>query len=117
MTGRDVLTSAARYWKSSPHEAFHGTDCPMDKTIETLENRVEALEREVEQLKAAQSSPAPKANWIDDIYGIFADDPGFVEMVELGAQYRERDRAKARQTAKRKNRARPRLEPSVRTRA
>lgn len=89
----------------------------MDKTIETLENRVEALEREVEQLKAAQSSPAPKANWIDDIYGIFADDPGFVEMVELGAQYRERERAKARQTAKRKNRARPRLEPSVRTRA
>lgn len=90
----------------------------MDKTTETLEQRVEALEREVEQLKAAAATPAPKPNdWIDDIYGIFADDPGFEEMVELGAQYRERDRAKARQSVKRKNRARPRLEPSVRTRA
>lgn len=71
--------------------------------IETLIARIEALEAEVSHLKQqlAQSLSAngkeagnKSGDWVDKIYGSFANDPGFDEMVELGRKYRESLRPK-----------------------
>ncbi|GEM_PF-1712878 len=72
-------------------------------TIEALMARTEALEVEVAQLKQ-QLAQAIRSNgkeagvasgdWVEKIYGSFADDPGFDEVVELGRKYRESLRPK-----------------------
>ena len=65
-----------------------------------LETRLAVLEAEVAQLKqnttTAPNNGAASADWLDKIYGVFADDPIFDEVVELGRQYRESLRPKAR---------------------
>jgi hypothetical protein len=58
----------------------------------TLKERVEALERQMQELT---SPPARKKDWRKTI-GMSANDPVFDEMVELGRQYREADRARAK---------------------
>ena len=60
----------------------------------TLEQRVLALEREVEALKqkpvARADLPVVSKEW-DKTFGAFANDPGFDEMVRLGKEIREQD--------------------------
>ena len=69
-------------------------------TVAQLEERLVALERTVDELKAhlARTTP-PRRWWVEDA-GRFADDPVFDEMVRLGRAYREslrpRDRKRKR---------------------
>ena len=73
----------------------------------SLEDRVAALEAEVEQLKARlrahqdEKRQEGKQHPIDKIYGAFRGDPHFKEAMDLGRKYRESLRPKPR-TGKRK---------------
>lgn len=72
-----------------------------------LESRVTTLETEVTQLKMQRG--APVEDWVDQIYGLFADYPDFDEVVRLGREYRESLRPKTVKkkgvkTAKRRDR-------------
>jgi hypothetical protein len=74
--------------------------------VQEIELRVAALENEVARLKEQVERAAPsQGDWLDDIYGAFADDPHFEEAMRLGREYRESLRPKAprkpaRKTAK-----------------
>jgi len=62
--------------------------------VSLLEMRLESLEAEVAQLKRQSSLPAeqktePKQDWVNLIYGAFADYPDYDKVVELGRKYRE----------------------------
>lgn len=64
-----------------------------------IELRVAALEAEVAHLKEQVEKSVPaKRDWLDAIYGAFANDPHFEEAMRLGREYRESLRHK---TAKR----------------
>ena len=65
----------------------------------TLKDRVEILERKIEQLSAA---PIRNKDW-RRTFGMSADDPGFDEMIELG----RKARATANRQKKPGTRARP----------
>lgn len=59
-------------------------------TTPTLEQRVAALERMVQELKAQPSSTIePTDPWWLKGQGRFANDPVFDEIVRLGAEYRQ----------------------------
>ena len=53
---------------------------------QTLEERMQALEKKVSELVAQQSSKK-KGSW-QDTFGLSRDDQGFQEMVHLGQEYR-----------------------------
>lgn len=56
--------------------------------IQTLEQRMEELEKKVASL-SARSAPLPhKKDWRRTI-GLFANDPDFDEAVRLGREYRD----------------------------
>ena len=62
--------------------------------VSLLEMRLESLEAEVAQLKRQSSLPAeqkkePKQDWVNLIFGAFADYPDYDKVVELGRKYRE----------------------------
>ena len=59
---------------------------------ETLEQRVAALEAEVESLKERLPATEPPAPWWQQISGIFKDDPMFDEAMRLGREWRESER-------------------------
>jgi hypothetical protein len=55
-----------------------------------IEHRVAALEAEVARLKKKLEKAYPsQGDWLDEIYGAFADDPHFEEAMRLGREYRE----------------------------
>jgi hypothetical protein len=55
---------------------------------QTLEQRIEELERKVVELTAEAPSSSPKKDpW--RTFGIFQNDPDFEEAVRLGREYRE----------------------------
>lgn len=59
-------------------------------TSETLEARLTALETEMAQLKQRlDQEPVSKTHWVDQIFGIFADDPLFEEAVRYGREWRD----------------------------
>lgn len=52
--------------------------------------RVAALEAEVAQMKEQLAKPTPvQGDWLDDIYGVFANDPIYEKAMKLGREYRE----------------------------
>jgi hypothetical protein len=53
-----------------------------------LEQRVATLEEKVSQLKRLLQQSAKHKDW-QKTFGMFADDPGFEEMVSRGREYRE----------------------------
>jgi hypothetical protein len=55
---------------------------------QTLEQRVEELEKKVAELSAEQSGAIRKKDWRRTI-GIFKNDPDFEEAARLGREYRE----------------------------
>ena len=71
-----------------------------------LESRVAALEAEVGRLKEQLGKPpGSQGDWLDEIYGVFANDPIYEEAMRLGREYRESlrpnaARKPARKTAK-----------------
>jgi len=57
---------------------------------ETMEARVSALERELNQIKQLlRRKSGPVAPWWERIAGAFEDDPVFEQAMTLGRQYRE----------------------------
>ena len=60
---------------------------PMDN--QSLEKRVEVLEKEVAALKDAGERVTAKPDWHSRI-GKFKDDPGYDEAMRLGRRYRRR---------------------------
>lgn len=64
---------------------------------EKLEERVRALEAEMEQLKARlEEEDKKKEPWWKAISGTFANDPIYEEAMRLGRKYRESTRPKPR---------------------
>lgn len=62
---------------------------------ETFERRITILENEVARLRQElRSSVGNKKDWIDAIYGSFANDPDYDKAMELGRKYREAQRPK-----------------------
>ncbi len=63
-----------------------------------MEARIASLESEVKQLKDllknGQSTTAEKRDWLDDIWGSFANNPDYDKAMELGRKYRESLRPK-----------------------
>jgi hypothetical protein len=55
---------------------------------QTLEKRVEELEKQVAELSAVAGGVSCKKDWRRTV-GIFKDDPDFEEAVRLGREYRE----------------------------
>jgi hypothetical protein len=53
----------------------------------TVEERLAALEQQVEELKAKQNGSQLEGNWRSTV-GWAKDDPGYDEMASLGAEYR-----------------------------
>ncbi len=71
--------------------------------VQEIELRVAALEAEVARLKEQLEKVAPsKGDWLDEIYGAFANDPDFEEAMRLGREYRESLRPKANRKPVRK---------------
>lgn len=58
-------------------------------TIEQLEQRLGALEREVADLRSDMRPLRPFRDQ-RETFGLFADDPDFDEIVRLGREYRQR---------------------------
>ncbi len=69
-----------------------------------IEKRVAALEAEVARLKEKIEKGAnPNQDWLDKVWGAFADDPTFEEATRLGREWRESFRPKPAKKKKRKN--------------
>ncbi len=60
-------------------------------TVPTLEERVAALEAEVQRMKQRQDPEILQDDtpWWKRIVGVFKDDPDFEEAMRLGREYRE----------------------------
>jgi hypothetical protein len=50
----------------------------------TIEQRLEALEKEVAQLKQRLEQAFPQATWLDRVTGSMKDHPEFGEVLRLG---------------------------------
>jgi hypothetical protein len=53
-----------------------------------LEARVAALEQQVVRLQQQQLKGPAGQEWLDDLYGKFANDPVFKQAMNLGRKYR-----------------------------
>ncbi len=71
---------------------------------QALEKRVAALEAEVARLreKLEGKGHATSKDWLDKIYGSFANDPMYEEAMRLGREWRESFRPKPKKPRKRK---------------
>lgn len=58
-------------------------------TAATIEQRIEALEEEVRQLRATVKKAEGERPWWERFGGMFKDDPVFDEIVDAGQKYRE----------------------------
>ena len=61
------------------------------------ERRLEKLENDVKEIKALLTAQEERP-WWKDVVGAFANDPVAEEITRLGAEIREKERKKARQT-------------------
>ena len=77
----------------------------------SIEQRMKALEEEVAQIKARlERRGKTSVDWLDKIWGSFANDPIYDEAMRLGREYRESFRPKLKKrrepSATRKRKAR-----------
>jgi hypothetical protein len=61
-------------------------------TDSTIEERPTAVEAAVAGLKSKLEVPPPSTNWLDQVIGIFKDEPAFDEVIRLGREFRMADR-------------------------
>jgi hypothetical protein len=57
-----------------------------------IDQRVTALEGEVERLKTMLSGEHAGSPWWEQISGVFANDPAFEKAMKLGRQFRQSQR-------------------------
>ena len=64
--------------------------------VREIELRVSRLEAEVTQLKKQleQATP-PGGDWLDEVFGVFDNDPVYEEAMRLGREYRQSLRPEA----------------------
>jgi len=60
----------------------------MDEELRQLRDRLERLERDVDEMKSRTLSP--EQPWWQRVAGRFENDPAFKEIVRLGKEYREK---------------------------
>ena len=66
-----------------------------------LEDRVAASRAEVARLKAkVEGEPQTSPDWLDKVWGSFANDPLYEEAMRLGREWRESSRPKPRKRRK-----------------
>lgn len=64
--------------------------------VAEIKLRVTALEAEVARLKERGEKALPsRGDWLDEIFGVFDNDPIYEEAMRLGREYRESLRPKA----------------------
>jgi hypothetical protein len=61
-------------------------------TEQMLENRLEAVENAVAEIKRQLAATPPAPNWLERMAGSFKDEPAFEEVIRLGREFREADR-------------------------
>jgi hypothetical protein len=61
----------------------------MSSTLEKLEARVAALEKEIKQIRSQLPEAAEQRHWWHGDAGRFENDPVFDEIVRLGREYRD----------------------------
>jgi len=60
----------------------------------TTEQRLEAVERAVQELQRLVGSRVPAKNWLEQFAGSMDDYPEFESVVKYGREFRETDRPK-----------------------
>ena len=65
-----------------------------------LDLRVAAIEKEIAIINRRLEAPAPREDWLDGVFGAFANDPHFESAMDLGRAYRESLAPKRRQGIK-----------------
>ncbi|MDP6118600.1 MAG: hypothetical protein QF437_28815 [Planctomycetota bacterium] len=60
-------------------------------TDQTLAKRVDALEKELKEIKQVLVGKPPSDAWLKTA-GMFDDDPGIQEVHRLGREFRQKDR-------------------------
>jgi len=65
-------------------------------TAATIEQRIETLEEEVRQLRAAVKKGEREQPWWERVGGMFKDDPVFDEIVDAGKKYRRSRRPRSK---------------------
>ena len=64
--------------------------------VAEIELRVAALEAEMARVKEQlEKSAGSQGDWLDEIFGVFDNDPIYEEAMRLGREYRESLRPKA----------------------
>jgi hypothetical protein len=72
--------------------------------VAEIELRVAALEAEMARVKEQlEKSAGSQGDWLDEIFGVFDNDPIYEEAMRLGREYRESLRPK--QAKRKKNRS------------
>jgi len=61
-------------------------------TAPSVEHRLSALERQMEEMKRELDRKRKEENWIEKISGSFEGDPEFGEIIRLGREARQADR-------------------------
>ena len=61
-------------------------------TDATIDGRLDAIEEAIKELKDRLEARPPASNWLDQVIGIFKDEPAFDEVVRLGREFRTSDR-------------------------
>jgi hypothetical protein len=61
-------------------------------TNSTIEGRLEAVEEAVAELKRKLEVQPPAPNWLDQVIGVFKDEPAFDEVIRLGREFRMSER-------------------------
>ena len=61
----------------------------MSDNMESLEQRVAALESELAELKRQLGRARSNGNWVDEISGSMKSFPEFEEVTRLGREFRE----------------------------
>ncbi len=61
-------------------------------TASTIEERLEAVEAAVAEIKQRMTRPVPSGDWLQKLIGSFKDEPAFDEVLAYGRAMREMDR-------------------------
>lgn len=61
-------------------------------TNDELLQRLETIERRLDELVRTVRVQSPEPGWLNSIRGILADEPAFAEVIEYGRAFRQSDR-------------------------
>ena len=65
--------------------------------MDTVEERLAKVERELEAIKRDKQAESSKLGWLERVRGTFKGDPDFEEIVKLGKELRDEELAEENQ--------------------